>query len=70
MLCKKITQDTANQIMKIEEHLEEVNENFQQVNQDFSETGGDYYQKRNKIEEDYTLFSIQHEEETEKTLHV
>ena len=54
--------NTANQIMKIEEHLEEVNENFQQVNQDFSETGGDYYQKRNKIEEDYTLFSIQHQE--------
>ena len=59
---QKDAMKTEAQIVTLEENLEQIDLELQQVNQDFSESGGDYYQKRNKIEEEHAYASAQYEE--------
>lgn len=59
---QKDAMKTEAQIATLEENLEQIDLELQQVNQDFSESGGDYYQKRNKIEEEHAYASAQYQE--------
>jgi len=59
---QKDAMKTEAQIAILEENLEQIDLELQQVNQDFSESGGDYYQKRNKIEEEHAYASAQYQE--------